>query len=381
MAKEDYYETLGVGRNATQDEVKKAYRHLARKLHPDVNPGNKEAEEKFKEVNEAFQILGDPQKRAQYDQFGHAAFSQGGFGAGGEGRAGFGGGFEDIFSDFNDVFDIFSMFGGRQRARRGGSQDGADLKYDLEITLEEAYAGVTTKINVPNYGKCSSCNGTGARKGTSPKTCSVCNGTGEKKTIRRSVFGQMISISVCDKCEGRGKVIESPCDVCGGNGLVKVTKAIEIKIPPGVDNGSHLRVTGEGAPGTNGGSPGDLYVIINVKPHDVFERYENDLYIRTTISITQAILGAEIKVPTISGNVTLKIPPGTQSQTVFRLKSAGMPDLRSGKKGDELVKVVVNIPKKLTPAQKKALEEFAKESGEEKPNIGKGFFERMKEYL
>ena len=379
MAKKDYYDVLGVSRDATADEIKKAYRHLARKWHPDVNPENKDAEDKFKEVNEAFQVLGDPQKKAQYDQFGHSSFSQGGFGGGA--GPGFGS-FDDLFSGFSDVFDIFSMFGGGRRSgKRGGPQEGADLKYDLEITLENAYNGVTTKIDVPNYGRCEDCGGTGAKKGTEARTCPVCNGSGEKKTVRRSVFGQMINISVCDRCDGTGKIIETPCDVCEGSGLVKVTKIIEIKIPSGVDTGSHLRVPGEGGPGVNGGISGDLYVVIHVKPHDVFERHEKDIFLKTTISVTQAIFGAEVEIPTVNGHAKLKIPRGTQSHTVFRLKGEGMLDLHGGRKGDQLVKVVVDIPKKLSSDQKKILEEFAQISGEEKPGISKGFFDKMKEFL
>ncbi|MBW6451530.1 MAG: molecular chaperone DnaJ [DPANN group archaeon] len=391
MADKNYYDVLGVGKDATADEIKKAYRHLARKWHPDVNPDNqKAAEEKFKEVNSAFQTLGNPQKKAQYDQFGHSAFTQGAGGS--SGGSGFGrngggfGSFDDLFSGgFNDVFDIFSMFGGggRQRGRgKSGPQEGADLKYDLEITLEDAHSGVTTKIHIPNYDKCTSCGGTGAKKGTSPKTCSVCNGSGEKKTIRKSMFGQMINISLCDHCNGTGKVIDTPCGDCEGNGLVRVTKTIEIQVPGGVETGSHLRVANEGAPGINGGSNGNLYVEIHVKPHDVFERIENDLFIKTIISITQAIFGAEIEVPTISGHAILKIPKATQSHTVFRLKGEGMPDVHGGRKqGDQLVKVVVKIPDKLNSKQKKLLEEFAEESGEDNLHIGKGFFEKMKEFI
>ncbi|MFQ6120747.1 MAG: molecular chaperone DnaJ [Methanosarcinales archaeon] len=369
MTKKDYYKILGVDKNASQEEIKKAFRHLARKYHPDV--AGKESEEKFKEINEAFQVLNDPQKRAQYDQFGHAAFKPGDF-------AGFRWpNFDDLFRDFGfgDIFDVFSGFRERTRAR----EQGADLKYDLEITLEEAFSGFSKKIEVPVFVICKSCEGTGAKHG-SLKSCPECDGTGEIRRIQRSAFAQIVNIVTCNKCNGSGQIIEKPCEDCKGVGRIKKIKKIEVKIPRGVDNSSYLRITGQGEAGYNGGSPGDLYVVINVKPHPIFDRHENDLFCKTTISLGQAVFGSEIEIPTIKSKAKLKIPAGTQSHTVFRLKNQGMPDLHTNKRGDQLVKVVVKIPEKLDKNQKRLLKEFVKISGE-KIKTTKGFFEKMKEYI
>lgn len=370
MVKKDYYKILGIDKNASQEEIKKAFRHLARKYHPDV--AGKESEEKFKEINEAFQILNDPQKRAQYDQFGHAAFKPGDL-------AGFRWpNFDDLFRDlgFGDIFDVFSGF--RERTRRGPEQ-GADLKYDLEITLEEAFSGSSKKIEVPVFVICNSCKGTGAKHG-SLKSCPECEGTGEIRRIQRSAFTQIVNIITCNKCRGSGQIIEKPCDSCGGAGRIKKTKIIEVKIPKGVDNGSYLRIRGEGEAGYNGGPPGDLYILINIKSHFVFDRYENDLFCKTTISLGQAIFGGEIEIPTIKGKAKLKIPAGTQSHTVFRLKGQGMPNLHTNKRGDQLVKVIVKIPERLDKNQRRLLKEFVKMSGE-KIKTTKGFFDKMKEYI
>lgn len=381
MTKKDYYETLGVSKDASPDEIKKAFRKLARKHHPDVNNGDKGSEAKFKEINEAFEILGNPQKRGQYDQFGDAAFSggQGGFGSGGQG---FGSGsFEDIFSGFGDIFDIFSGgMGGRTR-RKNGPQSGADLKYDLEISLEDSYNGLVTKIDVPHLETCSVCDGTGAKAGTSPKTCSACGGSGQVKHIRRTFMGQVVSIGVCDKCNGTGKIIDSPCPECDGGGRVRKERTIEVKIPKGIDSENHLRVAGEGDAGVKGGPSGDLYIIIHVRPHEIFERYNNDIYCKTSISFSQAGLGDVIEVPTISGKkAKLKIPSGTQSHTVFRLKGQGMPDVHGRGSGDQMIKVVVKTPETLDKKQKESLRMFSEASGEEIHETGKGFFDKMKEY-
>ncbi len=319
--KRDYYDVLGVKKGASDEEIKKAYRIHARKFHPDVNPGNKDAEEKFKEVNEAFEVLKDPQKRAQYDQFGHAPFAGGGAGAGaGQGFRGFGGGgaagfdnFEDIFSSFGfgDIFDVFT--GGRRRgARRGGPTDGADLRFDQTITLDEAFSGTVKKINIPRYEKCPTCKGTGVKPGTSLKECPKCGGHGEVQSAQRTPFGQFVSVRTCDKCGGQGSVAEALCPECDGAKRVEKTRTIDLKIPAGVSTGSHLRVEGMGEEGTNGGYSGDLYVVLHVEPHTVFDRYENDLYAKTSISISQAIFGAEAEVPAIKGKVKLRIPQGTQ---------------------------------------------------------------------
>ena len=388
--KRDYYEVLGVKRGATDEEIKKAYRIHARKFHPDVNPGNKDAEEKFKEVNEAFEVLKDPQKKAQYDQFGHAPFA-GGAGAGaGQGFRGFGGGgggagfenFEDIFSSFGfgDIFDVFG--GGRKRAgRRGGPVDGADLRYDLSITLEEAFNGAVKKINIPRFEKCSVCKGTGAKPGTSKKDCPKCDGRGEVQSVQRTPFGQFVSIRTCDRCGGEGMIVEAVCPECNGARRVQKTSTIDIKIPAGVSTGSHLRVEGMGEEGTNGGYSGDLYVVLHVDAHPVFDRYENDIYAKTSISISQAIFGAEVEVPAIKGKVKLRIPQGTQSHTIFRIKGQGMPDVRTGRRGDLLIRVVVKIPEKLSAKERDILKEYASVAEGEEAKVEKGFFDKFREYI
>ncbi len=370
MTKEDYYNVLGVDKNASQEEIKRAFRHLARKYHPDV--AGKDSEEKFKEINEAFQILSDPQKRSEYDQFGHTPFRQ-------EDFSGFrGSGFDDLFKDFGfgDIFDIFSGFKGRTKR---GPEQGADLRYDLEISLENSFSGLTQKIEVPRFVTCKTCDGTGAKSGFL-KTCPNCNGTGEVRKIQRSIFGQIVNITTCTKCGGSGKVIEKPCSECNGSGRISKLKIIDVKIPKGVDTDSYLRVTGQGEEGYNGGPPGDLYVVIHVKPHPVFDRYENDLFCETTINLRQAILGSEIEIPTINSKAKLKIPAGTQSHSVFRLKGQGMPDLHTSKRGNQMVKIVIKIPEKLNKKQKKILKEFMAD-GTEKIKTTSGFFDKMKEYL
>lgn len=382
MAKSDYYNILNVNKNASADEIKRAYRKLARKYHPDVNQGNKESENKFKEINEAFEVLSNPKKRTQYDQFGHAAFQQGGTGAGGFG--GFGGGsgfssFEDIFSGgFDDIFNVFSGMGTRQSQSR--TRPGADLRYDLTITLVEAYTGISKKIQVPRLEKCKSCNATGAKDGTAKKTCDKCNGTGQVRQVRRSFLGQMVTVGTCDRCKGQGTIIETPCPDCNGHGRIKRTRTIDVNVPKGVSDGSHLRMAGQGEAGANGAPSGDLYIIIHIEPHKIFDRYENDLYCKTTIGISQAMLGADIEIPTITGKAKLKIPIGTQSHTVFRLRNQGMPDIHGRTKGDQLVKVVIDIPKKLNKRQRELIEEYAKET-KHSATVDKGFFDKMKEYF
>ncbi len=375
MKKRDYYEILGLDKNSSEDEIKKSFRKLARKYHPDVNPDNKEAEAKFKEVNEAYEVLKDPQKRNQYDQFGHAAFGQ---------QGPFGAGFDPSqFSNFEDLFsglgldDIFNVFGGR--GRRRGPAPGADLRYDLEITLEDAFKGLKKKIEVPKHEKCPKCDGSGAKRG-GLKECGQCQGTGQVRQVTQSFFGQMVNITPCPRCKGKGKIIEDPCEKCNASGRVKVTKKIEIKIPAGVNTGSHLRVAGEGEMSADGGSPGDLYVVLVIEPHELFERHQDEIFLKTKISLGQAILGDSIKIPTIDSHAKLKIEPGTQSHTIFRLKGQGMPNLHTGKRGDMLVRVVVDIPKKLNRKQEKLVKELAHELGGE-TLIEKGFFEKFKEKL
>ncbi len=375
MPEKDYYKILGVSKDASEEEIKRAFRHLARKWHPDVNPGNKEAEDRFKEINEAFEVLKDPEKRSAYDQFGQAGLE----GAGFRFERGFPS-FDDLFRNFGfgDIFDVFSGFGERER-RSYGPEQGADLKYELEITLEDAYHGIETEIDVPRFEQCSVCGGSGAKPGTSPKKCPKCKGTGEIRMVRRTGFMQTMNISPCDRCSGEGSIIDTPCKKCEGTGKEKKTRKVKVKIPAGVDNEQYLRLAGQGEAGSKGGPPGDLYVIINLKEHPVFERHEKDLFCKTSIDLPVAVLGGEIEVPTINGRAEIKIPPGTQSHTVFRLRGQGMPGLYGRGRGDQLVKVVVKIPERLSREQKKLMEEYAKTLAK-KTETGKGFFERFREH-
>ncbi|TGL63085.1 molecular chaperone DnaJ [Leptospira ognonensis] len=357
MSDRGYYEVLGVSKGATDEEIKGAYRKLAIKYHPDKNKGDKEAEEKFKEATEAYEVLRDPQKRAAFDQFGKA-----GVGAGGQG---FGQGaytdFSDIFGDFGDVFSEFFGGGGRGGSRRSGPQRGSDLRYNLEISLEDAALGKEYKIEIPRAETCTDCSGSGAAKGSSPTVCPDCSGSGQ---VRRTQ-GFFSVTTTCPRCKGKGKIISNPCKTCKGEGLNEKRRTIHIKIPPGVESGSRLKVSGEGEAGPSGGPHGDLYVVTHIKKHAQFERQGNDLIIQKTISLSLACLGGEIEVPSIEGKlIQLKIPEGTESGQVFRLKGHGIPYLGSYGKGDQHVVIRVEIPKKLTKKQKELLEEFAKESGE-----------------
>lgn len=356
MAEKSYYEILGVSKNATDEEIKKAYRQLAIKYHPDKNKGNKEAEEKFKEATEAYEVLRDPQKRKLYDQFGKAGIN------GGAGPGGFSGtytDFSDIFGDFGGIFDEF--FGGKSSRSRRGPQRGSDLRYNLEITLEDAAMGKEQKIEIPRAETCPDCGGSGAARGSSPQTCPDCGGTGY---IRHSQ-GFFSLTSTCSRCGGKGQIITEPCKTCRGNGLIERRRTINIKIPAGVESGSRLKVTGEGEAGPSGGPHGDLYVVIHIKKHPIFERQGNDLVLNKSIPLTMAVLGGEIEVPTIDGKtMKMKIPEGTETGQIFRLKGQGIPYLGSYGKGDQLVVIKVEIPKKLTRRQRELMEEFAKESGE-----------------
>lgn len=368
--KRDYYEVLGVQKGASDDELKKAYKKLARKYHPDLNRDDpKTAEEKFKEVNEAYDVLKDPQKRAQYDQFGHAAFEGGAGGGGGYGGfGGFGGG---GFSggdfggfDFGDIFgDIFGG-GGRRGARRQGPERGADLRYDLELTFEEAAFGKETELRVPRTENCEKCHGTGAAPGSEPETCPKCHGSGQVQTVHNTPLGRMMSSSTCDRCHGSGKIVKNPCPDCGGRGQKRVERKIKVKIPAGVGEGSRIRVSGGGEAGLRGGQSGDLYVYIFVKQHKFFTRNETDVYSEVPISFVQAALGDTVQVPTLHGQIELKIPAGTQSGKQFRLRGKGIPKLRGDGNGDHYVKVKVLTPQKLTEKQKKLLQEFGELCGE-----------------
>jgi molecular chaperone DnaJ len=374
MAKRDYYEVLGVERNATPEEIKKAYRRLARKHHPDVNPEDKAAEAKFKEVKEAFDVLSEPNRREQYDRFGHAAEERNGAGFGGFGQGGFSG-----FGGFEDIFDIF---GGGMRGRRPNApQRGNDLRYDMEITLHDAATGLESMVTIPRVEHCETCKGTGAKPGTDVVTCSHCGGTGQQQVVRNTAFGQFVSIKTCEACKGEGKQIKEPCTSCRGTGRVQKERKIEVKLPPGVDTGSRLRISGEGEAGIRGGPPGDLYVVIHVRPHEIFKREEDDIIIELPISFSQAALGTELDVPTLEGKARIKIPEGTQPGTSFRLRGKGIPHLRGYGRGDQHIKVNVNIPKKMTARQKELLREYAHLSGEDVNAPDKGILDKMKDAL
>ena len=366
--KRDYYEVLGVSRTAGDEELKKAYRKLALKFHPDKNPG-KEAEERFKECNEAYQILSDPQRRAQYDRFGHAAFENGGIGGGFD----FAGGFDDILGDlFGDFFGTGRGRGGRSRARRG-----ADLQYQLEIGFIEACRGCEKTLSVPRLARCETCGGRGAKAGTTPQTCPQCNGSGQMR-FQQGFFS---IAKTCGKCNGHGQIITNPCPSCDGAGARRVTYTVNVKIPAGVDAGSRLKLRGEGEVGANGGPSGDLYVVLDVQEHPIFVRDGHDLVCEVPVSFAQAALGTEMEVPTLDGSVKLKVPAGTQSGHVFRLRGRGVADLNGYGTGDELVRVVVETPRKLTAKQRELLEEFAKLSGEDVHPLSKSFLDKVKSML
>lgn len=370
-----------MSKTATQDELKKAYRKLARKYHPDLNKDNPEAAEKFKECNEAYSVLSDEQKRAQYDQFGHAAFENGGMG-GGPGAGGFGGfgGFGG--SGMEDIFDMF--FGGQGRGGRStnaGPQRGADLRFDLEISFEEAAFGLEKEISLNRAERCEHCHGEGAEPGSKVETCPECHGSGYVRFTQNTMFGQMVNERPCSRCQGEGKIISNPCKKCHGSGTVKKAKKLKVKIPAGVDNGSRLRVAGEGEAGVKGGPSGDLYVYLYVKEHKFFERDGTTVLCEVPINIVQATLGAEIKVPTLDGQVIMKIPEGTQPGKVMRIKGKGIPSLRGGSRGDQLVRIKVVVPTKLSDKQKDALQKFADIC---KDNINpeeKSFLSKVKDFF
>ncbi|MBN2645583.1 MAG: molecular chaperone DnaJ [Desulfuromonadaceae bacterium] len=369
MAKRDYYEILEVNRNASEAEIKKAYRRLAVKYHPDKNPGDKQAEERFKELTEAYAVLSDNQKRATYDQFGHAGVdgSGGGFSSGGFR----GSPFEDIFGDiFGDIFNTGSS---SRRSSRG--QRGDDLRYNLTISFEQAAFGTETSVQIPRHYSCETCGGSGAAPGTSPKTCPTCGGAGQVRY--QQGFFQLTR--PCPDCGGTGTRIETPCPDCHGSGRVKDKRKLSLKIPAGVETGTRLKLSGEGESGLYGGPPGDLYVVITVEEHPIFKREGRNVICETPISFTQAALGGDIEVPTLDGRVKMKVPAGTQSGKILKLAGKGIPDLQGHRRGDQLVVLRVETPTKLTARQKELLEEFARESGDDVHPIGKGFFDKVRE--
>ena len=352
MAKKEFYDLLGINRDASDDDIKKAYRKMAMKYHPDRNPDSKDAEEKFKEIKEAYEVLSDSQKRATYDQYGHAGLEQnaGGFGGGGAGFGGFGDAFSDIFGD---------IFGGRAgtaggNGGRGNVYRGSDLRYNMEITLEEAARGCEKQIRIPAVDSCEACDGTGAKSGTSPKTCPTCGGQGQVR-MQQGFFSIQ---QTCPTCHGNGRVIADPCGVCNGSGRVKKSKTLNVKVPVGVDNGDRIRLSGEGEPGVNGGPHGDLYVVTHIKEHSVFQRDGQNLHCEMPISFATAALGGEIEIPTLEGVAKLKIPAETQSGQVFRLRGKGIRPLRGTTQGDLMCHVVVETPIKLTERQKQLLRDF-----------------------
>ncbi len=375
MAKRDFYEILGVAKNASDEEIKKAYRKLAMKYHPDRNPDSKQAEDKFKEAKEAYEMLSDAQKREAYDRFGHAGVDPN-VGAGGFGGGGGGGGFSDAFGDiFGDIF-------GSTGRQRGGPQvyRGADLRYNLDITLEQAANGFDTTIRVPTWDECDTCHGSGAKPGTSPTTCGTCGGHGQVR-MQQGFFSIQ---QTCPKCHGTGKVIPDPCATCSGAGRIKRNKTLEVKIPAGIDDGMRIRSTGNGEPGMNGGPPGDLYVEIHIKQHAVFQRDGDDLHCEMPIAFAKAALGGEIEVPTLSGKVSFSVPEGTQSGKTFRLRGKGIKGVRSGFPGDLFCHVVIETPVKLTDKQKDLLREFDKltsAGGAKHSPQSKTWMDKVKEFF
>jgi molecular chaperone DnaJ len=368
MSKRDYYEVLGLGKDASQEDIKKAYRKLAREYHPDVNKAAN-AEDKFKEAKEAYDVLSDDQKKATYDRYGHVDPNQG---MGGGGGADFGG--------FGDIFDMFFGGGGGGGNRRNPNapQRGNDLQYTMTIEFKEAVFGKETDIHIPRTETCDTCAGSGAKPGTKPETCSTCSGTGQQEVIQNTAFGRIVNRRVCSTCNGQGRIIKDKCGTCHGSGKVKKQRTIHIKIPAGVDDGAQLRVNGEGEGGTRGGPAGDLYVVIRVKAHEFFEREGDDVYCEVPLTFAQAALGDEIEIPTLTEKVKLKIPPGTQTDTYFRLKGKGVPRLRGYGQGDQHVKVVVVTPTTLSEEQKDLLRQFGTQSGEHTHEQHQSIFERMK---
>ena len=366
----DYYETLGVARTATAEDIKRAFRRLAMQYHPDRNK-DAGAEAKFKEVNEAYEILSDPDKRAAYDRFGHAGVR----GAGEQPFEGFTG-----FGGFGDIFDAF--FGGATTRGRRSAQRGRDMQDSATISFEEAVFGTAREIEVTRLENCAICGGQGSEPGSQPERCPACNGAGEVRRVQQSIFGQFVNVATCERCHGEGRVITKPCTACHGAGRERKQRKLRVKIPAGVDNGSQMRLSGEGEAGANGGSPGNFYLTINVQPHAVFKRDDDDILYDLPVNVAQATLGAEVEVPTLEGKTALKIPSGTQSGRIIQLKDRGVPHLRGGGRGDQLVRVRVVTPNNLTKQQRKLFEQLASSLGTaELPHEDKGIFDRIKDAL
>ena len=374
--KRDYYEVLGVSKGASDDEIKKAYKKMARKYHPDLNPDNKEAEEKFKEVNEAYEILSDPDKKSRYDQFGHAGVDPN-FGAGG-----FGGGFDGSF-DFGDLGDIFGSFfgggfGGGRRTNPNAPQRGESIRMSVAITFEEAAFGCEKAVTVERMEQCDTCHGNGCAPGTTPEICPECRGTGTVQVRRQTPMGVFASTSACPKCGGKGKIVHQPCPDCRGAGSSRKRKTIQASIPAGIDNGQTISIRGQGHAGKNGGPAGDLLITITVKPHELFRREGTSVLCEAPITFTQAVLGAELEIPTIDGKVKYTLPEGTQSGTTFRLKGKGIPSINGRGRGDQYVTVYIETPRNLNKDQKEALKKFAETLGESNYEERKKFFKKFK---
>lgn len=373
--KKDLYEVLGLQKGASADEIKRAYRKLAKKYHPDLNPDNKEAEDNMKEVNGAYEILSDAEKKARYDQFGHAGVDPS-YGAGG-GYNQYGGGFEDF--DLGSIFDNFFGGGMNQQARKSGPRRGETIQVNVTLTFEEAAFGCSKDVSVTRIEQCDSCGGSGAKKGTHAETCPDCHGSGQVKTAQRTVFGTFQSTAPCSRCRGTGKIIKDPCDECKGSGLLRKTRTLSIKIPAGIDNGQTVSLRGEGNAGANGGAAGDVYVTVSVRPHEMFKRRGQDVMIDMPVTFVQATLGATLTVPTIDGKITYDMPEGTQPETVFRIKGKGIPNINGKGRGDHFVKVKIEIPKNLTAEQRETLKSFDDSVGDNHYKEKKGFFDKMKD--
>ena len=377
--KRDYYEVLGVSRSASEDEIKKAYRKLAKKYHPDLNPGNAEAEQKFKEVNVAYEVLSDSNKKARYDQFGFAGVDPN-YGAGAAGGGGFGGFTDFDFGDLGDIFGSFfgGGFGGSTRSSRNGPQRGESIRVGVTVSFEEAAFGCEKEVTVDRVDQCPTCKGSGCEPGTTPEVCTQCGGSGQVQQRRQTPMGVFATTTTCPKCGGRGKIIHSPCKDCNGTGQQRKRKTIQVNIPAGIDNGQTISLRGQGNAGRNGGPAGDLLLTVTVRPHQLFRREGNDVLCEAPITFTQAVLGGEMEIPTIDGKVKYDIPEGTQTGTTFRLRGKGIPNLNGRGRGDQYVTVYIETPRNLNREQKEALKKFSQSLGEHNYEARKNFFSKFK---